>query len=205
MRPILLTNARIIDGDSADCPDGMQVLIKQGQIRDVSSRPVKALNAHVIDVGGRTLMRGLIDAHMHAYGCDVNVQKIEFAGDAYRCRTDARLRAGLRVDDRQRRRRRRFQSLARHRGRPDPRSALLSGEMLSMTGSHGDLRTMAEAHHEYCRCAASNSLCVSVDGVDEHKAAREQLRCGVSMHRLADSSAPPADTASKRSSPRSAP
>lgn len=91
MRPILLTNARIIDGDSADCPDGMQVLIKQGQIRDVSSRPVKALNAHVIDVGGRTLMRGLIDAHMHAYGCDVNVQKIEFAGDACRAAYAARM------------------------------------------------------------------------------------------------------------------
>lgn len=81
-----------------------------------------------------------------------------------------------------------------------------AGKMLAMTGSHGDLRTMAEAHHEYCQCAASNSLCVIVDGIDECiTAAREQLRCGVSIHWLADSSAPPADTASKCSSPRSAP
>jgi predicted amidohydrolase YtcJ len=37
-------------------------------------------NARVIDVGGRTLMPGLIDAHMHAYASDVNMFKVEALG-----------------------------------------------------------------------------------------------------------------------------
>ncbi len=183
MSPILLTNARIFDGESADCPEGMQVLIEQGQIREVSSRPIKALNANVIDIAGHTLMPGLIDAHVHAYGCDVNVQKIELAGDAYRGAYAARM-LGFALDC--------GFTAVRDVGGGDyslwraiqdgliraPRF-YYAGKMLSMTGGHGDLRTMAEAHHEHCQCAASGSLCLIVDGVDECiKAAREQLRRG---------------------------
>ena len=183
MSPILITNARIFDGDSADCPDGMHVLIEQGQIREVCSRPIKAVNASVIDIGGRTLMPGLIDAHVHAYGCDVNVQKIELAGDAYRAAYAARM-LGFALDC--------GFTTVRDVGGGDyslwraiqdglvraPRF-YYAGKMLSMTGGHGDLRTMAEAHHEYCQCAAGQSLCVIVDGLDECiKATREQLRRG---------------------------
>lgn len=183
MGPILLTNARIFDGESAECPEGMQVLIEQGQIREIASQPIKAGNAQVIDAGGRTLMPGLIDAHIHAYGCDVNVQKIELAGDAYRTAHAARM-LGFALDC--------GFTTVRDVGGGDyslwraiednliraPRF-YYAGKMLSMTGGHGDLRTMAEEHHEYCQCASSNSLCVIADGVDECiKAAREQLRRG---------------------------
>ena len=36
------------------------------------------------DVGGRTLMPGLIDAHIHAFASDVAVQRIEAFGETYR-------------------------------------------------------------------------------------------------------------------------
>ncbi|MGC8522639.1 MAG: amidohydrolase family protein, partial [Steroidobacteraceae bacterium] len=91
MTAILLANARIFDGESAECAEGMHLLLEQGQIREISSAPIKAGNATTIDVGGRTVMPGLIDAHIHAYGCDVNVQKIELAGDAYRTAHAARM------------------------------------------------------------------------------------------------------------------
>jgi imidazolonepropionase-like amidohydrolase len=56
-----------------------------------------------------------------------------------------------------------------------------AGKMISMTGGHGDARTMDEAHHRqgYCSCGQANSLSIVADGVDECvKAAREELRRG---------------------------
>src|SRR5215472_1544848 len=84
MTQFLLTNARIFDGVSGDCPEGMSILVEDGLIRDVSGRAIAAPQAASIDVGGRTVMPGLIDAHVHAYASDANVQKIDRAGEAYR-------------------------------------------------------------------------------------------------------------------------
>src|SRR5438132_11213539 len=84
MTQLLFTNARVFDGHEADCPEGMSVLVADGLIREVSEKPIAAGKARVFDVGGRTLMPGLIDAHMHAYASDVNVQRIEDLGAPYR-------------------------------------------------------------------------------------------------------------------------
>ena len=84
MPAILLKNARIFDGECEDCAEGQQILIEAGRIREISSKPIKASQAKVYDVGGRTLMPGLIDAHIHAYASDVSVQKVDLAGDPYR-------------------------------------------------------------------------------------------------------------------------
>ena len=58
--------------------------IADGLIQEVSDREIRAPDAQVVDVGGRTLMPGLIDAHLHAYASDVSVQKVEAIGEAYR-------------------------------------------------------------------------------------------------------------------------
>src|SRR5579864_6630320 len=84
MKPLLLKNARIFDGTNADCPEGMYISISDGLIQEVSARPITAAGAPPIDVGGRTLMPGLIDAHLHAYCSDVSMQKIEAIGEPYR-------------------------------------------------------------------------------------------------------------------------
>src|ERR1700735_564934 len=84
MPPVLLKNARIFDGESEDCVEGQHVLIEGGRIREISSKPIKTSEARIIEVGGRTLMPGLIDAHIHAYASDVSVQKVDLAGEPYR-------------------------------------------------------------------------------------------------------------------------
>ena len=53
--------------------------------------PINAKDAQLIDVGGRTLMPGMIDAHVHAFASDVAVQKIEALGEAYRTAHAARM------------------------------------------------------------------------------------------------------------------
>ena len=82
MSSLVLANARIFDGHSAECAEGQSVLVADGVIQEVSGSALKG--ARVIDCGGRTLMPGLIDAHMHAYASDVNVQRIEDVGEPYR-------------------------------------------------------------------------------------------------------------------------
>jgi imidazolonepropionase-like amidohydrolase len=74
MTPLLFKNARVFDGTNPECHEGMHVLLSDGLIREVSAQSIKASGARVIDVGGRTLMPGLIDAHMHAYCSDVSMQ-----------------------------------------------------------------------------------------------------------------------------------
>src|SRR6516162_9491139 len=84
MSQILLKNARVFDGTHAECPDGMQVLVENGMIREVSTGAIKTERARVIDVAGRLLMPGLIDAHIHACASDVDPTRIEQHGEAYR-------------------------------------------------------------------------------------------------------------------------
>jgi imidazolonepropionase-like amidohydrolase len=185
MASVLLKNARIFDGTSNDCPGGMQVIIEEGVIREVSDRPIKAGDAQVIDVGGRTLMPGLIDAHVHAYASDVNLQKVNLSDEPYRTAHAVRM-LGFALDC--------GFTTVRDIGGGDfslwraiedkliraPRF-LYAGKIISMTGGHGDFRSMAELHHTrgYCSCGDFNTLCVIADGVDACiRAAREELRRG---------------------------
>ncbi|HEX5458919.1 MAG TPA: amidohydrolase family protein [Steroidobacteraceae bacterium] len=185
MQRTLLINARVFDGYSADCPEGMQVLVEDDLIREISAKPIKAPEARVLDLAGRTLMPGLIDAHIHAYASDVSVQKIDLAGDPYRTAHAMRM-LGFALDCG-------FTAL-RDIGGGDyslwraiqdkliraPRF-FYAGKVISMTGGHGDMRQMSERHHTqgYCSCGDFNSLSVIADGVDEVlKATREELRRG---------------------------
>lgn len=184
-QPVLLTNTRIFDGRGPDCPEGQSVLVADGRIREIGGTSIRAPNARVINAEGRTLMPGLIDAHVHAYASDVNVQRADAAGEAYRAAHAVRL-LNHALDS--------GFTTVRDIGGGDyglwraiednlirgPRF-FYAGRILSMTGGHGDFRPMHEsAHtHGYCSCGGYNSLCVIVDGVAECvKAAREELRRG---------------------------
>jgi len=151
MTAVLFENARVFDGFNESCPEGMSVLVESGLIREVSDKPIKTSTATVIDVGGRTLMPGLIDAHTHAYFSDVNWQKVDHAGEAYRAAHAVRM-LGFALDcgfttlrdvgggDR---------GLARaieDRLIRAPRF-FYAGKVISMTGGHGDTRLMHESQH----------------------------------------------------------
>ena len=63
MASLLLKNARIFDGTNTDCPEGMYLHVSDGVIQELSAKPISTSGARVIDVGGRTVMPGLIDDH----------------------------------------------------------------------------------------------------------------------------------------------
>ncbi len=185
MTPLLFKNARIFDGTNAECAEGMYLLVSDGLIQEVSARPITVSGARVIDVGRRTLMPGLIDAHMHAYCSDVSMQKIEAIGEPYRTAHAIRM-LGHALDcgfttvrdigggD---------YSLAKAIGDGLVRAPrfFYAGKVLSMTGGHGDFRPLEQkSHHdELCSCGIVNWACRVADGVDACvQAARDELRQG---------------------------
>lgn len=188
MSQIVFKNARVFDGTHADCPEGMWVKIADGLIQEVSAKPIVAGDARVIDVGGRTLMPGLIDAHIHAFASDVSVHRIESLGEAYRTAHAVRM-LGHALDCG-------FTTVrdvgggnySLYRAVADglisgPRF-FYSGKVLSMTGGHGDMRTIEERprYQTLCACGDSpifNTFAVIADGVDAClRATREELRQG---------------------------
>jgi imidazolonepropionase-like amidohydrolase len=185
MSSLVIEGARIFDGTSDDCPEGMSILIEDGTIREISAKPISATARHRINVRGQTVMPGLIDLHIHANASHLDLQKADRAGDPYRTAHAARmLRHALDCGF----------TTVRDVGGGDYSLAraiedkliraprfFYSGKHLSMTGGHGDDRPGYESHHSqgYCSCGPFNAGGVVVDGVVECiKAAREELRRG---------------------------
>jgi imidazolonepropionase-like amidohydrolase len=185
MTQFILENARVFDGFSEDCPEGMSVLVEDGRIREVSEHPIKADAANRIDVAGKTLMPGLIDVHVHSYFSDLNAQVVNRRDAPYRTAHAVRM-LGHALDCG-------FTSVRDIGGGDYPLASAIAdrlirgprffyaGKVLSMTGGHVDYRLPTERHHYhgYCSCGSMNFAGVVVDGVDEClKATREELRLG---------------------------
>ena len=77
MTTTVLANAVLFDGRSPELEDGVAVVVKDGRIKDIAASTPRLGDAQTIDLGGRTLMPGLIDAHFHAIAADANLAKLE--------------------------------------------------------------------------------------------------------------------------------
>src|SRR6266545_1578964 len=77
MTQYLFRNVELLDPAQDRLLGGHEVLVEGEVIREVSDRPIPAAGATVIDGGGRTLMPGLIDCHVHVYLSEVNIRNLE--------------------------------------------------------------------------------------------------------------------------------
>ncbi|MGM9490129.1 amidohydrolase family protein [Ideonella sp. YS5] len=185
---LLFANARVFDGRSGDCAEGLWVRVAHGLIQEISTTPLPAPEGtQVIDCAGGTLMPGLIDCHVHAFASDVAVGRIESAGDAYRTAHAVRM-LGHALDcgfttvrDIGGGNHSLWRALAEGLVR-GPRY-FYAGKILSMTGGHGDMRPIDERprYEAVCGCAGAgaNVFAVIADGMDAVlRATREELRQG---------------------------
>lgn len=77
MSTILLHNCAVFDGHGDDLMPGLDVLVVDDRIEEISAQPIKSASAQVIDVGGRTLLPGLIDAHVHVFAISLAASRNE--------------------------------------------------------------------------------------------------------------------------------
>ena len=180
MTQILFTGGRVLDPRFDGPRDGMEILVEGDTIREVSDRPITATAAERVDLGGRVVMPGLIDAHVHVIAAmaDLAANAAQFSSLAAVRATHimhAMLMRGF--------------TTVRDVGGADPglkeAQALglitgprlcISGKALSQTGGHCDSRPRADDRPFFERVGSMGRLC---DGVDEvRRAARQELRAG---------------------------
>jgi imidazolonepropionase-like amidohydrolase len=68
MKITAITNGRLIDGTGADPVQNATVIIEGSTIKKVGKRQDIPKGATILDVSGKTVMPGLINAHMHLAG-----------------------------------------------------------------------------------------------------------------------------------------
>lgn len=65
MTMYVFRNCTVVNGISPEPREGCDVVVEGERIREVSDEPANVHGAWQVDVGGRTIMPGLIDAHAH--------------------------------------------------------------------------------------------------------------------------------------------
>src|SRR5579862_6167634 len=66
-RPIVLHAARLIDVETGRVISPGEVLVRDNRIVEAGSSVTHPAGAETIDLGSRTLLPGLIDAHVHLF------------------------------------------------------------------------------------------------------------------------------------------
>lgn len=191
MEPVLFRNLALLDTVAGELRGGMQVLVRDGLITAVEPQGGNVPGARVIDLGGRTLMPGMIDLHVHIMApgrgrTTVSPDKLPSYVDIHstlvmrdflmRGFTTVRDAAG--AD--------RGHKLAVEEGLVMGPRLFVSGRALSQTGGHGDARSRGDLAETCVCCAHLNTGCCRLaDGEpDIRKAARDEIRLGADQIKI---------------------
>jgi imidazolonepropionase-like amidohydrolase len=183
MTGLLFRNFKMLEPEVGELQGGFELLVEGGTIRESSDRPIKAKDADVVDCGGRTLMPGLIDSHVHVFLSEVNIRFLEAVPLTLATARAIELMRGM-ID-------RGFTTVRDTGGAdwgiksaveqghvPGPR-LFIAGQAIGPTGGHSDPRRRTDLG---ARCHCCNAMAFTMivsDGVSEvRKAAREQMRQG---------------------------
>ncbi|MGH7160926.1 MAG: amidohydrolase family protein, partial [Acetobacteraceae bacterium] len=189
MSGLLFSGGRFLDPRRDALVEGIEVLVEDGLVKEVSDRPIVAQSAARIALGGRTLMPGLIDAHIHIVLAEVNLALLsDVPLTLLAAKGSVAMRAMLM---------RGFTTL-RDAGGADwgmknardsglflgPR-LFISGQPISQSGGHGDFRRRTETRFG-CPCCSGRTWTARVaDGVPEVIAAvRDELRKGADQIKI---------------------
>src|SRR3984885_3707193 len=189
MSSIVFANGAVLDGTSKVRREDHHVLVEGDRIKEVSDRPIKSAGSEIIDLAGRTLMPGLIDAHVHAIAVDAALARL-----AEQPLTLVSLQAGKVLEGMLAR----GFTTVRDAGGADGGLAeaveqglvrgprlFPSGQALSQTGGHGDLRPRTPSVVRCAGCEFGAGLGRIPEGVDEcRRAARDELRKGATQIKI---------------------
>jgi imidazolonepropionase-like amidohydrolase len=179
----VFSGGRFLDPRRDQLQDGISVLIEDGTVKEVADRPITSSSATSIDLRGRTLMPGLIDAHIHVVLTEVNLRLLaDVPLTLLAAKGAAAMRAMLH---------RGFTTLrdtggadygikaAVQQGLFEGPRLFIAGQPLSQTGGHADHRLRTQ-DRVFCACCSGLAWTSRVaDGLPEViKATRDELRKG---------------------------
>jgi imidazolonepropionase-like amidohydrolase len=189
MSQVIFANCAVLDGSRSERREDHHVLVENGRIREVSDRPLDSAAAETIDLEGRTLMPGLIDAHVHVVAVDPVLARLSEQPASLVTLQAAKVLEGMLQ--------RGFTTI-RDAGGADGGLAeaveeglvggprlFPSGRALSQTGGHGDLRPRTRSVVTCACCEEGAGLARIADGVAEcRRAARDELRKGATQIKI---------------------
>jgi len=190
---VLFTNVSVFDGEHEKLINKANVLVEGNLIKQVSTKPISADGATMIDGGGRTMIPGLIDAHYHPMFAAMGQADFLASMDGYINLVAAKNAEKLLLQG--------FTSVREGSGNsfslkraidsglyPGPR-IYPTGPMISQTSGHADYRPytgVPAEPDEPLLYINRNGYAAIADGVPEvMKAVREALRMGASQVKLA--------------------
>lgn len=181
----VLTNALLVDGSGGEPQEGATVVVADGLIEEVhADGAIPSTAGTVIDCRGKTLIPGLIDAHVHIGAVEVYFEdqarkhpsslmafmmarRLKYLLD--RGYTTVRDTGGADWG---------FKQAVDQGLIPGPR-VIISNRMLSQTGGHGDMRGRAETSDEPHDHGHFGMVFAIADGVSAvRRAVRTQVRLG---------------------------
>jgi imidazolonepropionase-like amidohydrolase len=186
---LLFKNLTLLDPRWDEARGGYELLVEGDRIAEVSDKPIKAAAARVVDCGGRTVMPGLIDCHVHTHHSEVYINRLEGVPlTLMMARSVGRLKRMLD----------RGFTTVRDAGGADGgtkaaiEAGLIAGPRLFVscrsigpTGGHNDRNRRTDSGPLCLCCNNMVFLRCIADGPDEvRKAAREQMRQGADQVKL---------------------
>lgn len=181
MAIIAFTNARIVDGLLPE-PDEPKTIIVEGNIiREVAKKSRTPRTTQVIDLAGKIVMPGLIDAHVHVIAALVNLGQNSAQPNEVAAFRAAKIMHAMLM--------RGFTTvrdvggagyglvMAQELGLIQGPRLNISGKALGQTGGHTDFRGRFDDRGTFeNRVGALGRLVDGVDGI--RKAAREEIKAG---------------------------
>ncbi len=184
MRRTALRNARLFDSAAGVLRPHSTLVIEDDRVVAATQEPITVDDANVIDVQGRVVLPGLIDAHVHVVAAShdlagLSLQPPSLVGAMsaqilremlHRGFTTVRDAAGADHG---------LQEAVR-RGLYEGPRLFIAGQPISQTGGHADMRPRGVRGEGYfCSCAGMGLMGAIADGVGEvRRAVREQVRQG---------------------------
>ena len=184
MGKYIFNNHALLDTKEGVLKSGFQVLVEDNRIVDVKKGQINSPDAEPIDLGGRTLMPGLIDCHAHVFiGQFTDNQSVLASEMTARSSTHLRemvqrgfttIRDAGGADY--------GHKMSVENGHFEGPRMFVSGRIISQTGGHGDHRGKAD----FCSCMnASLGVARIADGVDAVRyAVREEIRHGADQIKI---------------------
>jgi imidazolonepropionase-like amidohydrolase len=183
MTRIAFTRATVFDSIAGSLRPNGTVVVEDDRIVDVLHDATPVDDARVVDLGGRTLLPGLIDAHVHVTSTVPDFLKLSMMPPSLIAAQSKDIMEGMLE--------RGFTTVrdaagadhglveAIERGHFKGPRLLIAGQAISQTGGHGDVRPIGVRQNILCSCAGLGMLGRIADGVGEvRRAAREQIRTG---------------------------